>query len=235
MQFLLTKLLPTLFFCAATTALQAQRFDNRGWIYLSQTTKLFNQFSLFTEEQLRSEDKIKYAATTLLRAGITYKFSKKHSIGAGFTYKGDREYNTRKGGYDYMNENRIYEQYQFDMKSGRTELQLRTRLEQRFIKEDGIRDFSQRARLLLSAQIPVWANKDFSKGWYIVLQNEVFTNVQHADKVNSSFFDQNRLYTSYGYRFNKHIDAELAYMLWTQKEEQTEQRNVYQLKVTTDF
>lgn len=213
----------------------AQRFDNRSWIYLSQTTKLFSKFSLLTEEQLRSEDQVKYVAATLLRVGLNYKLSEKHSIGAGYTYKGDREYNSQKGMYDYMNENRTYQQYQFDTKSGRTELQLRARLEQRFVRENGVRDFSQRTRLLLGAQIPIWANKDFSKGWYVVLQNEVFTNVQHPEKVNNNFFDQNRLYTSYGYRFSKHIDAELAYMLWTQKDEETEQRNVYQLKVTTDF
>lgn len=227
----------TFLFIATTCGLMAtaQRFDNRGWIYLSQTTKLVNQFSLLTEEQLRSEDQLKYAAATLLRAGINYQFAKQHSFGAGYTYKGDREYDGLQQQYDYMNENRLYEQYQFDTKRGRTELQLRVRLEQRFVREEGARNFSQRSRLLLGAQLPVWANAAFTKGWYVVLQNEVFTNVQHANRVNNHFFDQNRLYTAYGYRFSKHMDAELAYMLWTQKEEQTEQRNVYQLKVTTDF
>lgn len=222
-------------FIALVVGANAQRFDNRGWIYLSQTTKLFNKFSLLTEEQLRSEDKIKYVAATLLRAGINYKLTGMHSIGTGYTYKGDREYNQGRKQYDYMNENRAYEQFQFDTKQGRTEWQLRARLEQRFVRENGVRNFSQRSRLLLGAQVPLWANKDFTKGWYVVLQNEVFTNVQHAEKVNNNFFDQNRLYTSYGYRFGKHINAELAYMLWTQKEDETEQRNIYQIKLTTDF
>lgn len=213
----------------------AQRFDNRAWLYYSGTTKLFSDVRLFSEAQVRMADQLKYATATLLRGGINYNFTKEQSAGIGFTYKGDREYNDTKGGYDYMNENRLYEQYQVGTKSGKTELTARVRLEQRFVREKGRRQFSQRSRLLLSAQIPVNANADFSKGWYTILQNELFMNIQHTERVNNSVFDQNRLYASYGYRFNKQVDLEMGYFLWLQKEDSLEWRNVYQLKITTDF
>jgi hypothetical protein len=230
----LLRLLFLVILCSCHFA-HAQRFDNRGWIYLSHTNKIVSHFDFFGEAQLRSWDKVEYITATLLRAGINYHLSKKHSIGAGYTYKGDREANEQKGRYDYMNENRAYEQYIFQTKFGKTEWQTRARLEQRFVREDGQRQFSQRGRLQLTAQIPVFANKDFSQGWYTILQNEIFLNIQHKDRVNESLFDQNRLYVSYGYRFNKHIDLELGYYVWTQKEDALEWRNVYQLKVTTGF
>lgn len=217
------------------TSATAQRFDNRAWLYYSGSTKLFSNLSFFSEAQLRMADQLKYATATLLRVGINYSFNKKHSAGAGFTYKGDREFNDTKGSYDYINENRLYEQYQLETPFGKTEFTTRVRLEQRFVWEERQRQFSQRSRLMLSAQIPVSANTDFSRGWYAILQNEIFINVQHKERVNNSLFDQNRLYTSYGYRFNKNIDLEAGYFLWLQKSEELEWRNVYQVKVTTDF
>jgi hypothetical protein len=222
-------ILPLLFLCCVFSHVtNAQRFDNRAWLYFSHTNKLFSKFSLFSEAQLRMAEQLKYATATLWRGGIHYSFTKKHSAGIGYTYKGDREYNDTKGGYDYVNENRLYEQYQVEIKWGRTEFQTRARLEQRFVKEDGRRRFSQRGRLLLSVQIPISANTDFSRGWYTVLQNEIFVNVQHKEQVNNSVFDQNRLYASYGYRFNKQVDVEAGYFLWLQKADALEWRNVYQ-------
>lgn len=221
--------------CVFFHTTHAQRFDNRAWLYFSHTNKLFSKFSLFSEAQLRMADKLKYATATLLRGGISYNFTEKHSAGIGFTYKGDREFNDLKGGYEYINENRLYEQYQLETKLGKTEFQTRFRLEQRFVKEEGEGQFSQRSRLLLSVQIPVTTHADFSRGWYTGLQNEIFLNVQHREKVNNSVFDQNRLYASYGYRFNKQVDVEAGYFLWLQKAAALEWRNVYQVKVTTDF
>jgi hypothetical protein len=222
-------------FCFLLFTSHAQRFDNRAWLYYSGTTKLVSNFSFFSEAQLRMADQLKYATATLLRGGINYNFTKTHSIGIGFTYKGDREFNNLEGKYDYINENRLYEQFQLDKELGKIEFTTRVRLEQRFIREEGQRQFSQRSRLMLSAQIPVSANTDFSRGWYTILQNEIFINVQHKEQVNNNVFDQNRLYASYGYRFGKHLDVEAGYYLWLQKEENLEWRNVYQLKVTTDF
>jgi len=134
-----------------------------------------------------------------------------------------------------MREHRVYEQYLYNFKLKKVEMNVRARLEQRFIREDGIA-FSQRARAFISAQIPLVANADFSKGLYAAVQNELFVNVQHKDLVNHHLFDQNRPYGSIGYRWSKKIDTEVGYMYWFQKEDDGDyRRNIIQLMVTTSF
>ena len=114
-------------------------------------------------------------------------------------------------------------------------MMFRARLEQRWVMEEA-NNFSQRGRLFLSAQIPLIADTAFNKGPYLGVQNELFLNIQHKDKVNNSAFDQNRAFTSLGYRFSKKMDAELGYLFWYQKEMNASyRRNVIQLMLTTHF
>jgi hypothetical protein len=211
----------------------SQVTENGGWIFLSHTQKLSNKFDLLADVQLRSADEYAYLSTLLLRGALNYHINKHHAVAAGYTYKGDweKESDTK----TYMREHRIYEQYLYIFKLKRTELTVRTRLEQRFVQNSSI-DFSQRARLFISAQIPLLANKEFTKGWYTTLQNELFVNVQHKDVVNHHFFDQNRPFASVGYRWNKKIDTEIGYMYWFQHEKDGNYgRNIIEIMVTTSF
>ncbi|RZJ35579.1 MAG: DUF2490 domain-containing protein [Chryseobacterium sp.] len=164
---------------------------------------------------------------------LNYNFNKATSVAFGFAFKGDREQENTD--FQYTQENRIYEQFMHQFKIFRIELMLRGRLEQRWINEEES-FFTQRARAFLSAQIPVWTNKEFTKGFYVAAQNEVFLNIENQDKVNESLFDQNRTFISTGYRWNKSVDTEIGYMYWHQPEmQETYNRHVIQLQVTTNF
>lgn len=223
-----------LFFLCFSAVLSAQSTENTGWIFLSHTQNVSKKWDVLFDAQVRSADKVKSVNTLLLRSALSYHFSKKHSAALGYAFKGDWEHEI--GVIDYQPENRIYEQYLFQSKLHKTEFTARFRFEQRFVKEEADYLFSQRARAFLAFQIPVIANKDFSKGVYVNVQDEIFTNVYKKEHVNNSFFDQNRLLFSAGYRWSKKLDTELGYMFWRQNERDGyASANVYQLMITTEL
>ena len=206
---------------------------NGAWFFLSHTQKLNQKFDLLADVQLRSTEHITYFSTLLLRTALNYNLNKHQSVALGYAHKGDWE--TEDGRKHYSPEHRIYQQYLHNFKLERMELMLRGRLEQRFVKKDSYQ-FSQRARLLLSAQIPLIADKDFTHGIYANLQDEVFLNVQNRENVNGSVLDQNRPYISAGYRLSKKMDIEFGYTRWLQREETGDRTaHVMQLMITTNL
>lgn len=114
-------------------------------------------------------------------------------------------------------ENRIWEQYLLRSPlSENITLTSRFRLEQRFV--GAIKGpnpgnyFCQRLRIFEKTNLPILTNKDFSKGVYIALQNEMFLTVQNQQAVNKHFLEQNRAYGAIGYRFSKALDLEAGYL-----------------------
>lgn len=211
----------------------AQSNEKKGWFFLNHKQKLSKKWDGLVDVQFRSSDKLKHIQTILLRSALLYNFNDEHAAALGYAYKADWENFTDRA--EYQLEHRIYQQYLYNHNLKLTELNVRFRLEQRFVKEKGSL-FSQRFRSLLSFQIPLFANKDFSKGLYTGLQNELFLNVQHKANINNSLFDQNRAYISLGYRWSKKLETELGYMNWQQKEKEgTSISNVFQLMINTDL
>lgn len=207
--------------------------QNGAWFFLSHTQKLNKKFDILADVQLRSTDHLAYLSTVLLRTAFNYKLNKRQAVALGFAHKGDWE--VEESGKRYLPEQRIYQQYIQNFKLERIEMMIRGRLEQRFVKKDSYQ-FSQRARLLLSAQIPLIADKDFTHGIYANLQDEVFLNVQNRENVNGSVLDQNRPYISAGYRLSKKMDIEFGYTRWLQREETGDRTaHVMQLMITTNL
>ena len=214
--------------------LSGQSTKNKGWLFLSHKQNLSNNWALLAEAQVRSEDKFESVNTLLLRGALSYGFNKKHSAVVGYTYKGDWEHKESK--ISYQPENRLYEQYLFNTKISKIEFTARARFEQRFVKEETKYKFSQRARAYINFQIPFVANADFSKGVYTSFQNEIFLNVQNKKFVNNDVFDQNRLQAGIGYRWSKHLDTDINYMFWRQKEiDSYISSNVFVLMLTTEL
>jgi len=56
------------------------------------------------------------------------------------------------------------------------------------------------------------ARPAFTQGFYAALTNEIFLNVGDASPVNGKFFDQNRAYVAFGYRFSRQFDTEIGYV-----------------------
>lgn len=206
--------------------------ENAGWVFITHTQNLSKKIKALADVQVRTGDQFIHFETLLLRGALGYTINKEQSAALGYAHKAD--WTKEDGALTRSSENRIYEQYLFETKFKRTQATLRLRQEQRFVKETDDYQFSQRSRVFLSFQIPLAANADFSQGLYTTIQNEVFLNTQHKEKVNNSFFDQNRLFISLGYRWSKKIDTEIGYMYWLQREAQNDaSANIFQLMITT--
>ena len=227
------QILLTISIVVLTLSAYAQKEENSGWIFLSHTQQITEKIKLQTDIQGRSSDRYQYWSNLLMRGAVSYGVSENGDAGLGYAYLGSWE--DEDGGKVYSREHRIFEQYQHQLKFNRKILSLRGRLEQRFTKDEDIK-FSQRLRAYASMQAPLIANKDFSRGLYLKLQDEIFFNVQHKENVNSSFFDQHRPYLALGYRISEHIDVELGYIRLTQKEYTgTVRRNIAQFMITTSL
>lgn len=220
-----------LFLCSLTAA-QAQH-ENAGWLFLTHKQEISEKIDLRADVQLRSADRFAFLSALLLRGAVSCNINKSNSVALGYAFLG--KWDQDEGTGITSAEHRIFEQYMYEGKLAKVEVSTRLRLEQRFLDQPGP-NFSQRGRVFISAQIPVLANDDFSKGVYLGLQNELFLNIQYKQNANGNTFDQNRSFASVGYRWSKKIDTEFGYMYWRQKESDgMVKQNVLQVMVTTSF
>jgi hypothetical protein len=221
------------FLIAVCTNCYGQTLESGGWFFLTHSQKISPQLELLADVQLRSADRFERLNTLLLRSAVSLAVNDRHALAAGYAYKGDWEETGNET--SYQREHRVFEQYLFRKNIKAAEATLRLRLEQRFVREDQI-DFSQRGRIFLSAQIPLVPAKEFKKGPYTTLQNELFLNVHHRERVNGHMFDQNRSFFSLGYRWSDQLDTEIGYLHWYQREmDGNYRRNIVQVMVTTSL
>lgn len=191
-----------------------------GWLASFYTVKLKNNFSLQSDVQVRSTDQLQHVQTLLLRAGLNYNTSKNVMLTAGYAYIDNmRTLSNQRG---YISEHRIWQQLLISHKIGAfIPVSHRFRLEQRFmgkpvlenneVKKDG-HAYASRTRYFFRGIVPFSGEKNFSKGMFGALQDEVFLNIGNKRNVNGKTFDQNRLYLALGYRFNPKFDIETGYM-----------------------
>jgi hypothetical protein len=186
--------------------------ENTGWFAWFSSFKLSGHWRLYFDGQVRSANDWDYVRTILLRPGITYVFNDKNTMTLGYGYIATIS-RSANGSKNTLSESRIWEQYINTAKIGRASLQNRFRLEQRFIERTSENVFAQRLRYFARTIIPFAKPKNsFNKGFFAAIQNEIFLNVQNKDKINNSFFDQNRIYLAIGYRFSSKIDLDAGYM-----------------------
>ncbi len=212
------------FLCPLTIALQAQAQNTfSGWSALFGTYKLNSRFSIYFDGQARSADQWKELQSYLLRPGLHCQVSKNKIATIGYAYIGHHRRVSDISGW--VPEHRIWEQFiinqSFAIGGHASSLQHRFRLEQRFIGRGIVKNnrlatdghnFTQRLRYFARSLFPLKKTAAFKTGTFISLQNEIFVNVQHASVVNDRFFDQNRAYTSFGYRASPRFDIEIGYM-----------------------
>lgn len=212
----------------------AQTSETAGWFFLSHSQKLDKKWSYLSDVQLRSSPGFNFFQNILLRPGLSYHITDQQSVGIGYTYFATWDRNELPSTFEP--ENRIFEQYILELEFGRLMLNNRFRLEQRFIQKVSENVFAQRLRHQIQAKIRLNADTAFKKGWYLNLQNEIFVNIQHKDKLNNKFFDQNRPYAAIGYRFTKKIETEIGYYYRYQVEKDSRKREpIVQLMVITNL
>ena len=204
----------TLFACfiLSQNLVKAQNINQHSaWAAFIYSQKISPKTGLHFDFQLRSADEVAYVRNILIRPGFTYFIDDTKNATLGYALI----LTNQPGENNNLAESRIWEQFIYNQKIGKIPIAHRFRLEQRFIDQNiGNHLFSQRLRYFFRSVIPLEKQKSevFSNGLFVSLQNEVFLNLQNKDKINNNYFDQNRAYTSLGYRLSKKADVELGYL-----------------------
>lgn len=197
---------------SSATLAKAQTNQQSGWFYWLGSFKLKDKFSAHFDLQLRSADDWEQIQTLILRPGLTYNFNSKQNATLGYALIGT--FLKVEGGNANRTEHRIWQQFIQTHKISKAFATHRFRLEQRFIEGSGQSNlFSQRLRYFARFVVPlVKYDGTFARGPYLALQNEAFFHLQNKDKLNGSFFDQNRAYVAAGIRLSKKVDLEAGYL-----------------------
>ena len=207
-----------------TFRVEAQRTDHfSGWAAVFSTIKINHSVAIHFDGQLRSSDEWQQVQTILIRPGINVRVAGNQIATCGYAFINHRRIINEIGGWGP--EHRIWEQYvfnqSFSVSRHFTTLQHRLRFEQRFISKSVIHNdelktdeyaFSQRLRYFTRCIFPLKPVNKFEKGTFVSLQNELMLNISNSSATNGKFFDQNRAYTSLGYRFSSSFDLEMGYM-----------------------
>lgn len=198
-----------------------------GWLADFNTVRINNKFSVHTDFQLRSTDRVENIQTLLLRAGLNYHISKRFIVTGGYAFIHNRR--VINGISGYADEHRLWEQLIFNhalvfgrhTRAREGTMQHRLRLEQRFIPQSSVVDnslqnegrvYANRLRYFFRNVTPLVPWSSAGSAPFLAIQNEVFLNIGDKSPVNGEPFDQNRLYVALGYRFNKKFDLEAGYM-----------------------
>ncbi|MBK1442476.1 DUF2490 domain-containing protein [Parapedobacter sp. ISTM3] len=148
----------------------------------------------------------------LIRPGVNYYVNNRQTASLGYAttfVTNELPANGRR-----ITEHRIWQQYIINGKVLGIPIQHRFRFEQRFLRRPDETAFAQRARYFFRSVVPVNQplQEPFHRGLFISLQNELFFNIHNNKAVNNRLFDQNRAYTSLGFRFSEKYDLETGYM-----------------------
>ena len=201
-----------LFVMSATTA-RAQDAENElgNWLIFNSTIRFSNQWSLFTEAQLRMWEVASNVNETLVRAAAHYDFPESQAmVGLGYARADSWPYDNSGGGGRERIENRIYQQFAIRQNWASTLFEHRYRLEQRWLNQTTTdeTDFSVRVRYRMQITIPLNRETMEPGAWFLNFYDEIFITVD-----NPRVFDQNRLYGAGGYQFTRTANLQLG-LLW---------------------
>jgi len=189
------------------------------WISLNTVTKFSEHWGLVADAHIRENGFFEDNNFYFLRGGITYIPNPKISFVGGYAHlwlaPRNPDWST------YSDENRIYQQFQMNTKSGNVSIVQRLRNEQRWQEkivndqETGKNRFSDRVRYLISVTIPVFKKKTAPS---LVLSDELL--IQFGKEIVYNTFDQNRFFVGIKQAINPKLSFDFGYM------------NVYQQRIT---
>lgn len=188
---------------------QATVQDQRIWFaYLGQF-KISPKFGLHVEAQSRYENHFEQNLQNVFRVGGIYFISPKENVTAGYALV--KTFSVTAD--DFFTENRLWQQYQINIKWSKNTMTHRLRLEQRWIEQlaDNTTAYQNRFRYLNRNLFHLANLKSDSQEIYAVVQDEIFLTLGE-NKVNSKFMDQNRFLVGFGLNYKNSFRFELGYM-----------------------
>lgn len=206
---LLKTLLFFLFLTSVDSVCKAQESEVGNWFVYLGNQSFSNKWNFWNEVQYRNYNFIGDLQQLILRTGVGYNLTENNNnILLGYAFINTHPYIPNTDEKTSFNEHRIFQQFITRQHFGRTYIQHRYRIEERFIP-DLPDDFHMRFRYLLGFNVPLNHKTMSDKTFYASAYNEIFLNGQ------SPIFDRNRLYTGIGYIINKSFKIEVGFMAQT--------------------
>ena len=183
--------------------MHAQESETGNWFIYFGNQKINDRWNWWNEIQYRNYNFAGDLEQLLLRTVIGFNLSENNNnILLGYAFIHSEPYVSGTDDKLKTNENRIYQQFITRQQFGRTYLQHRYRIEERFIGDD----FKMRFRYLFSLNVPVNKKEMTTRAIYLSVYNELFLQPQ------SPVFDRDRIYGAIGYVFNPNLRAEAGWM-----------------------
>lgn len=180
---------------------QESNFGN--WLIYIGSKQINPKLNWHNEVQYRNYNAIGDLEQLLLRTGIGYNLSQNNNnLLLGYGFIRSENYVNSQSEKVIVNEHRIFQQFINKHRIKRVLVQHRFRFEQRFIEAD----FKMRFRYFLAVNYPLNNKTMTNNTVYLSAYNELFLNTT------GDTFDRNRLYGGLGYKVNKALRFELAYM-----------------------
>ena len=176
-----------------------------NWLIYNGTVRFSEEWSLFTEAQVRLWEVASNLNETLVRAAGHYNFTPDALVGVGYLRADTWPYGESSR---ERIEHRIYEQLTLWQNWWRSRIEHRYRLEQRWLDERTATRFSSRARYRFQVTTPLSESSMQPGVFFLNAYNEFFINFD-----STRTFDQNRLYGAGGYQFTSLSNLQLGF-LW---------------------
>lgn len=187
------------------------------WYSLNSTMRFTDHWGVMADYHHRMNNGVKDPSFYFARLGAVYWVNSQFTVAGGYAHLWLAT--QTENGWDFANQNRIYQQLLWRFVQGKIRYLFRIRNEQRWqesLNYDGSTNkvsFSNRVRFLFSVNIPIFENQYLPS---ISLADEVL--IAFGEDLVYNTFDQNRIFLGIKQRISKNISFDFGYM------------NVYQQK-----
>jgi len=190
----------------ATSHSQDPEDELGNWLIYNGTVRFSDQWSLFTEAQIRLWDVVSDLNEVFVRAAGHYDLPNSPAmVGLGYMRSDTWPYGD---GSREVIENRIYQQFGIHQTWARSLFDHRYRLEERWRDRGEKTDFSIRVRYRLQVTTPLNRETMEPGAHFLNFYDEIFITFDDP-----RVFDQNRLYGAWGYQFTRMANLQLG-LLW---------------------
>ena len=189
---------------------------NQIWLGYFNQIRIHEKWETWTDLHLRSKDHFtKGLSQGVIRLGLSYLLNNDTKISSGYAFFNHFPADNHK--QISQPEHRGWQQIQWRQQCERLQVNHRIRVEQRFRRQvigDSILgnnyNFNWRFRYQLQTQLPIKAKWLPMNKLTWILSDEAMLNA--GKKISINFFDQNRIFTGFQYKFNKAYQLQIGYM-----------------------
>ncbi len=216
---LLATLLLLLSACFSTKAQQQKAEINKQdmvWLSVNTVFRFTDRWGAVADFHIRRTNFLADPSFYFLRFGAQYWLRSDLTLTLGYAHLWLAP--TRTGYTTYADENRIYQQLQYNSKIGSVSMTQRLRNEQRWrevlVNDQSTNTFllSDRIRYLLSVTIPIWKDERIPS---LVMADEIC--MQFGEGIIYNVMDQNRTFLGIRQKLSKSWSFDLGYMLVIQQ------------------